>query len=116
MQLLYARRALLSNVVDSVLFFVFVVMLCSKLLYWQLMFLLLHGALSMSQQDRDFCGFKDWTHNRPHGDVIVSESEPSNPDMMPYVGNGYLATTIGSDTVYVSGVYNGEASIGMHHC
>lgn len=32
---------------------------------------------------------------------------PTNPRFMPSIGNGHLATTVFSDTVYMNGLYNG---------
>jgi len=36
-------------------------------------------------------------------------SLPQDPRQRPSVGNGYLATVVHGDDVYMSGMYNGEA-------
>ena len=46
----------------------------------------------------------------PNATNYESSALPSDPRLNPSVGNGYLATTVYSDTVYVSGVYNGRGT------
>ena len=46
----------------------------------------------------------------PNATNFESSALPSDPRLNPSVGNGYLATTVYSDTVYVSGVYNGRGT------
>ncbi|KAK9823243.1 hypothetical protein WJX72_001319 [[Myrmecia] bisecta] len=47
-------------------------------------------------------------HCIPDADLLCA---PHTADLhFPPVGNGYLATVVGSDTVYVAGVYNGRAA------
>eukprot|EP00698_Gefionella_okellyi_P004447 TRINITY_DN1409_c0_g1_i3.p1 TRINITY_DN1409_c0_g1~~TRINITY_DN1409_c0_g1_i3.p1 ORF type:complete len:104 (+),score=11.33 TRINITY_DN1409_c0_g1_i3:45-356(+) len=58
-----------------------------------------------------FCSFHDWNATIS-ANVLATLMEPANPQLLPYVGNGYLATTIASDTIYVGGVYNGQAPSG----
>ncbi|XP_071807639.1 protein-glucosylgalactosylhydroxylysine glucosidase-like [Asterias amurensis] len=41
-------------------------------------------------------------------DVFESSSLPSQQCCLPTVGNGYLATVVYSDTIYVNGIYNGR--------
>eukprot|EP01127_Copromyxa_protea_P017514 TRINITY_DN5342_c0_g1_i1.p1 TRINITY_DN5342_c0_g1~~TRINITY_DN5342_c0_g1_i1.p1 ORF type:complete len:782 (+),score=101.11 TRINITY_DN5342_c0_g1_i1:33-2378(+) len=38
-------------------------------------------------------------------EIVYSYTEPT---FMPYIGNGYVATVVGSDTIYLSGVFNGD--------
>lgn len=40
--------------------------------------------------------------------ITVEEIPLSDSRVMPYVGNGHLATTVYSDTIYINGVYNGN--------
>lgn len=46
----------------------------------------------------------------PNSTNFESSALPSDPRLNPSVGNGYLATTVFSDTVYVSGIYNGRST------
>ncbi|RUS83055.1 hypothetical protein EGW08_009194 [Elysia chlorotica] len=39
--------------------------------------------------------------------VLRAESLPSNKDYLPEVGNGNLATVVGSDSLFLNGLYNG---------
>jgi trehalose/maltose hydrolase-like predicted phosphorylase len=48
----------------------------------------------------------DWREKILRGEMLWASSEPEQ-NIMTSVGNGYVATVVGSDTVYVAGVYNG---------
>ena len=47
--------------------------------------------------------------------VFEASTLPSDPALMASVGNGYLATNVFSDTVYVSGVFNGRGNSTPSH-
>ena len=36
---------------------------------------------------------------------LISKEYPSNPNLMPNIGNGYLGYVVDSDSVYVAGLY-----------
>ncbi|KAH3765729.1 protein-glucosylgalactosylhydroxylysine glucosidase [Pelomyxa schiedti] len=57
----------------------------------------------------------DWEAKLAAGNMLVSETLPDNSAYMATIGNGYLATFVSSDTTYVSGVYNGEATSAPSH-
>jgi hypothetical protein len=61
--------------------------------------------------DAAFCAFDDWPR-QSELDLFYSSTEPENPLWMPSIANGYIGTLVGNDTVYVSGVYNGQSDIG----
>lgn len=46
----------------------------------------------------------------PNATNFESPSLSCDPRLNPSVGNGYLATTVFSDTVYVSGIFNGRGT------
>ena len=46
----------------------------------------------------------------PNATNFESSSLSWDPRLNPSVGNGYLATTVYSDTVYVSGIFNGRGT------
>lgn len=46
----------------------------------------------------------------PNATNFESSSLSWDPRLNPSVGNGYLATTVFSDTVYVSGIFNGRGT------
>lgn len=50
-----------------------------------------------------------WTRRAGVGRMLLSARLPQAVRMRPAVGNGYLATQVLSDAVFVSGVYNGPA-------
>ena len=41
--------------------------------------------------------------------MLYAASEPSDPRYMPSVGNGFIATVLGSNSSYLSGVFNSAA-------
>nr|XP_049691823.1 protein-glucosylgalactosylhydroxylysine glucosidase [Helicoverpa armigera] len=45
----------------------------------------------------------------PASHVFSTYTLPSNDKYMPSIGNGHIATNIFSDTVYMNGLYNGQA-------
>uniref|UniRef100_A0A6B2KZB4 Protein-glucosylgalactosylhydroxylysine glucosidase n=1 Tax=Arcella intermedia TaxID=1963864 RepID=A0A6B2KZB4_9EUKA len=47
--------------------------------------------------------------------MLYSPQEPTDINMMPSIGNGYLATVISSDTIYVSGLFNGLNTVDPSH-
>lgn len=55
------------------------------------------------------CFFRT-VHAAPNATNFESSSLPYDPRLHPSVGNGYLATTVYSDTVYVSGIFNGRGT------
>jgi len=57
----------------------------------------------------------DWAPRVAAGDMLYSPTEPSDVRLMASVGNGYIATTVSSDTQYVGGVYNGLSSLTPSH-
>lgn len=46
----------------------------------------------------------------PNATIFESSGLSWDPRLNPSVGNGYLATTVYSDTVYVSGIFNGRGT------
>ena len=38
-------------------------------------------------------------------DTIASEKYPSNPNLMPNIGNGFIGMAIDSDDIYMAGLY-----------
>jgi len=49
-----------------------------------------------------------WIDGISRGDILYTASEPVGTEMMASIGNGYVATVVGSDTLYATGVFNGE--------
>ncbi|GFR84256.1 acid trehalase-like protein 1 [Elysia marginata] len=45
--------------------------------------------------------------------ILKTDSLPSNRDYLPEVGNGHLATVVGSDSLFMNGLYNG-ANLSSH--
>jgi len=56
----------------------------------------------------------DWAQKVGEADLLFAAVEPEE-DLLASVGNGYLSTTVGSDTIYVSGVFNGLGSRDPSH-
>eukprot|EP01116_Phalansterium_solitarium_P016178 TRINITY_DN3701_c0_g1_i1.p1 TRINITY_DN3701_c0_g1~~TRINITY_DN3701_c0_g1_i1.p1 ORF type:complete len:702 (-),score=253.28 TRINITY_DN3701_c0_g1_i1:809-2914(-) len=52
----------------------------------------------------------DWQPRVQGGNMLYADKEPSDGRLMASVGNGYVATVVGSDTQYISGVFNGFSS------
>jgi hypothetical protein len=53
----------------------------------------------------------EWKEDEAGSNLLYCASDVDvKPDYMPAIGNGYLGTQIGSDSIYVSGVYNGIGS------
>lgn len=70
----------------------------------RLWFFLLLVAVGLSQPT-------EWIDKVLDGDYLyTSTDENVPPSHMPAVANGYLGMQINSDSIYVSGVYNGKAS------
>jgi hypothetical protein len=44
----------------------------------------------------------DWQAQVQEGHFLFVQDEPTDVNHMPFVGNGYVATTINSDTMYCS--------------
>ena len=57
----------------------------------------------------------EWLASIAAGDSIATHDEAQPDFVAAAVGNGYLATQIGSDAVYVSGVFNGHATDAPSH-
>ncbi len=47
----------------------------------------------------------------PPGCVLTSNVLPSNTNLNATIGNGFLATAVGSDTVFLAGVFNGKSDV-----
>lgn len=62
---------------------------------------------------------KDWReaidrNHRLFSKSVSSKSQiPRSPLLIPSIGNGYLATVVGSDTVYIGGLFNGRNRNGV---
>ena len=41
-------------------------------------------------------------------ELPLTDNNTINTRLMPYVGNGHLASTIFDDAIYMNGLYNGE--------
>ena len=48
-----------------------------------------------------------WKDKVERGDALYSKDQSGG--LMPEVGNGYLATVVGSDTIYVAGMFSGDS-------
>eukprot|EP01114_Cavostelium_apophysatum_P022690 TRINITY_DN8295_c0_g1_i1.p1 TRINITY_DN8295_c0_g1~~TRINITY_DN8295_c0_g1_i1.p1 ORF type:complete len:699 (+),score=116.92 TRINITY_DN8295_c0_g1_i1:246-2342(+) len=57
----------------------------------------------------------EWKVRILEGNMLYSHTEPSDSSLQASVGNGYIATVIGSDTQYIAGVYNGLNSVTPSH-
>ena len=44
-------------------------------------------------------------------ELPLTDDNTINTRLMPYVGNGHLASTIFDDAIYVNGVYNGQRGV-----
>ncbi|ELR20704.1 glycosyl hydrolase family 65 central catalytic domain containing protein [Acanthamoeba castellanii str. Neff] len=53
----------------------------------------------------------DWVGPWKQGDLLFGTDEPQQTYRQAVVGNGYMATVVGSPDIYVSGVFNGEESL-----
>jgi len=51
----------------------------------------------------------DWVPRCRSADIAYSGSLHDNPNLMPEVGNGFVATVVSSDTIFAAGVFNGDA-------
>jgi len=49
----------------------------------------------------------DWVGGVKNANILFAAEEPTDPSRMAYVGNGYVATVVGTDTQYAVGVFNG---------
>ena len=52
----------------------------------------------------------EWVTESEKGNMIISETLPSDGAYVPHVGNGYIAAIPTSDVMYVSGLFNGRHS------
>lgn len=50
----------------------------------------------------------DWLERCLQGNLLYGHVEP-DPDFVPEVGNGFVATVVNSDTIYSAGFFNGDA-------
>lgn len=57
----------------------------------------------------------EWQARAAEANMLVSLVEPSDLQLMPYIGNGFLATIVGSNTTYMGGVFNGLDVEGPSH-
>ena len=48
----------------------------------------------------------DWAEAVAQGDILFAATDPA-PGYFPYVGNGYVATELFTNTTYLAGVFNG---------
>ena len=53
---------------------------------------------------------EEWTIESEKGNMIISDSLPSDGAYVPHVGNGYVAAIPTSDLMYISGLFNGRHS------
>lgn len=53
---------------------------------------------------------EEWVTESENGNMIISDSLPSNGAYVPHVGNGYVAAIPTSDVMYISGLFNGRHS------
>jgi trehalose/maltose hydrolase-like predicted phosphorylase len=52
----------------------------------------------------------EWADAVAHADMLYSNAESSvPPTWLPSLGNGFLATVVGSDALYAANVFNGDA-------
>ena len=51
---------------------------------------------------------EDWKDPCRAGDLLFDDGSSSNPTL-PAIGNGFLATFVGSDVVYSAGLFNGDS-------
>ena len=66
-------------------------------------------ALALSQPPLD------WAAKAAQGKLLFSEILPVDTRVNATIGNGFLSTSVGSDTVYISGLFNGESSESPSH-
>lgn len=55
----------------------------------------------------------DWAAAQARGDLLYSASVDGA--LLPEIGNGFIATLVGSDTIYAAGVFNGAAQSAPSH-
>ena len=58
---------------------------------------------------------EQWRVKEKRGDMLVSTALPESSSYVPQVGNGYVAAIPTSDTMYISGLFNGRSSITPSH-
>ncbi len=56
----------------------------------------------------------DWSDAASEGRLLFSPSLPPQR-LVATIGNGFLATAVGSDTTFISGVFNGASNIAPSH-
>ncbi|KYQ91148.1 acid trehalase-like protein 1 [Tieghemostelium lacteum] len=54
--------------------------------------------------------YPEWWQTRINQGHLLSAFEEPQSELMPSVGNGYVSYVIGSDSIYIGGVFNGPAS------
>lgn len=58
---------------------------------------------------------EQWRAKEKRGDMLISTALPESTSYVPQVGNGYVAAIPTSDTMYISGLFNGRSSITPSH-
>lgn len=56
----------------------------------------------------------DWAEAVAQGDMLFAATDPA-PGYFPYVGNGYVATELFTNTTYLAGVFNGISNSTPSH-
>lgn len=58
----------------------------------------------------------DWLADYSRADLLYGDPATfTNSTLMPSLGNGYMASFVGSDALFVAGLYNGEATSAPSH-
>jgi len=80
-----------------------------RLLFFITLFFSLSSLLILRINSKKNDAPSDWKLRISQGNMLFTSLEPSNERMMASVGNGYVATVVGSRSSFISGVYNGPA-------
>eukprot|EP00767_Chilomastix_cuspidata_P001131 gnl/Chilomastix_cuspidata/1349.p1 GENE.gnl/Chilomastix_cuspidata/1349~~gnl/Chilomastix_cuspidata/1349.p1 ORF type:complete len:728 (-),score=286.12 gnl/Chilomastix_cuspidata/1349:1071-3254(-) len=64
------------------------------------------GVVFAQATSSQFDYFSDWEADP---NVFFADYEPENEELLPSLGNGFIATRMGSDTLYVAGIFNGRS-------
>lgn len=59
---------------------------------------------------RDNPYLRDWIEPYDAANLLFAVNLSNDTRLVPSIGNGYLATVFESDTLFISGVYNGNAT------
>eukprot|EP01028_Stygiella_incarcerata_P003587 TRINITY_DN1736_c0_g1_i3.p1 TRINITY_DN1736_c0_g1~~TRINITY_DN1736_c0_g1_i3.p1 ORF type:complete len:765 (-),score=196.94 TRINITY_DN1736_c0_g1_i3:70-2364(-) len=59
---------------------------------------------------------QDWLGAVNAGDLLYVDDDASvDPNLLPSIGNGYIAWVVNADTMYVAGLFNGKSTIDPSH-